>query len=77
MGNIGPHVNMWAQCMSWILIKVTIIDVDLFDNFRQLKDAIMQNAKTQEEVVWEFSIALSSITSSFQISKLKTNYKMY
>jgi len=68
---------MWAQCMSWILIKVTIIDVDLFDNFRQLKDAIMQNAKTQEEVVWEFSIALSSITSSFQISKLKTNYKMY
>jgi hypothetical protein len=63
--------------MSWILIKVTIIDVDLFDNFRQLKDAIMQNAKTQEEVVWEFSIALSSITSSFQISKLKTNYKMY
>ncbi len=62
MGNICPHVNMWAQCMFWILIKVTIIDVDLFDNFQQLKDAIMQNAKTQEEVVWEFSTALSSIT---------------
>jgi len=34
LGNIGPHVNMWARCMFWILIKVIVIDIDLFDNFR-------------------------------------------
>jgi hypothetical protein len=49
------------------LTKVIVIDVDLFDNFRQLEDVIMQNAKTQEEVVWEFSSTLSSIAYSLSM----------
>jgi hypothetical protein len=67
---------MRAQCLFWILIKVSAIDVDLFDNFRYLKDAIMQNSKTQEEVVWLFSSALSNIASS-QIRKIKMDHKMH
>jgi hypothetical protein len=53
--------------MFWILIKVSVIDVDLFDSFRYLKDAIIKIPKTQKEVVLEFSNALSNIASSSQI----------
>jgi hypothetical protein len=37
----------------------------------------MQNSKTQEEVVWEFSSALSNISSSSQIRKIKMDHKIY
>ncbi len=57
--------------MFWILI----IDIDLFDSFWYLKDTIMQNSKTQE-VVWEFSSALSSIASFSQIRKIKMEYEV-
>lgn len=37
----------------------------------------MQNSKTQEEVVWEFSSALSNIASFSQIRKIKMDHKMF